>query len=102
VVFQWQPAAPLPEGAFYEVVAWLPGQGPADARGLAAPTAKTSASVNLDVMSSSGARTASELTWTVVIVRTDPYQRLTDASAGEARRLIYGGPPPTQPVKPRG
>jgi HlyD family secretion protein len=102
VVFQWQAGSPLPEGAYYEVVAWLPGQGPADAQGIAAPTTKTSASVNLDVMSASGQFTANELTWTVVVVKKDPYQRLTDPGAGEARRLVYGGPPPTQPAKPRG
>jgi hypothetical protein len=102
VVFRWQAATPLPEGAFYEVIGWLPGQGPGDATGLAAPTTKTSASVNLDVMTQAGQFAANELTWTVVVVRKEPYQRLTDAAAGEARRLVYGGLPPTPFPKPRG
>jgi HlyD family secretion protein len=101
VVFGWEAAAPLPEGALYEVAAWWPGQGPADAQGIAAPTTKTSASVNLDVMVKSGQLVANDLTWTVVIVRKDPYQRLTAADAGEARRLTWAGPDPTPLPKPK-
>lgn len=100
-VFRWQAASPLPEGAFYEVVAWWAGQGPADAQGIAAPTTKTSASVNLDIMASSGQLVSNELTWTVIVVRKDPYQRLTSADAGEARKLTWGGPPPTSVPKPK-
>jgi HlyD family secretion protein len=101
VVFRWQSVTPLPEGAFYEVVAWWPGQGPADAQGIAAPTTKTNASVNLEVMVQAGQLVANELTWTVVVVRKDPYQRLTAADAGEARRLTWSGPDPTPLPKPK-
>lgn len=101
VVFRWQPASPLPEGAYYEVVAWWPGQGPGDARGIAAPTTKTTASVNLDVMAQAGQLAANEMTWTVIVVRKEPYQRLTSADAGEARTLTWGGPPPTELPKPK-
>jgi HlyD family secretion protein len=101
VVFRWQPQSPLPEGALYEVVAWWPGQEPADAQGIAAPTAKTSASINLDIMADAGQMAANEFTWTVVVVQKDPYQRLTAADAGEARLLSWGGPKPTPIPKPK-
>ena len=49
VLFRWQPTGPLPPGTAYEIVAWGRNEDPANALGIAAPTAETSLAVNLDM-----------------------------------------------------
>ena len=76
-------------------------RGPERGRGLAAPTTKTSASVNIDIMSSTGLLEDSQFKWTVLVVRKDPYVRLTQAEADQVRLLVSAGPGPTQLPKPK-
>ena len=89
ITFAWQAAQPLPNGAAYEVVAWEPGQSPSSARGLAAPTTDTSLQIDLAVPYNLGVFQTPELSWTVVIVQTAPYQRLTLPDSSPARTLRY-------------
>jgi pilus assembly protein CpaE len=105
VTFLWQPAGPLPAGAGYEVVWWNVGEDPAAARGIAPPTTGTSLVANLDVLYQSGQLTSSRLYWTVLVVRTSPYQRLTQPGASTSRVIVIpassggggGGPSPPKP-----
>ncbi len=101
VLFKWQPGGPLPAGASYEVVWWGADEGPADARGLAPATTKTQASVNVDLMVSSGQLSGDRFYWTVIVVRKEPYARLTQPAASGARLLVWAGPLPTPPPKPK-
>ncbi len=102
VVFRWQPTGPLPSGAAYEVVWWAVDEDPLTARGLAEPITDTALSINLDVLSSSGQFRRPELYWTVLIVQTTPYTRLTQPSQGGARLLFYTPPVVPPPPPPRG
>jgi multidrug resistance efflux pump len=102
VVFRWEPAGPLPQGGLYEVVAWPADAQPAVAQGLAPATTRTRASVNLDLMASADELTGGRLFWTVIVVRQDPYQRLTEPTGAGARLLVWAGPAPTAPPKPKG
>lgn len=99
VLFAWSPAAALPSGAAYEVVWWFPGQDPATATGMAAPTAETSLQVNLDALYESGAFAAPQFFWTVLVVQPDPYVRLTAPSLSPAHQFVYdtGGVPLLKP-----
>lgn len=106
VEFSWAPAGELPPGTGYEVVLWNPGEDPAAARGVAPPTAGNSLRANLNVMSQAGLFSGSQFNWTVLVVRTDPYQRLTQPAAGPSHTLFYqgapsdgdsGAPPPPKP-----
>ncbi len=106
VTFRWTPTGPLPAGAAYEVVWWNPNEAPDAARGLAAPVTATSLSADLSVLYQSGAFTGSEVFWTVLIVRENPYVRLTSPSGSERSALYYspgsgepgpGGEPPPPP-----
>lgn len=101
IVFKWQAGGPLPAGAAYEVVWWTPAEGPQDARGLAPATTKLQASVNFDLMQSSGQLSGDRFYWTVIVVRTQPYQRLTQPTAAGARLVVGAPPPPTAPPKPK-
>ncbi len=89
ITFAWQAAQPLPAGAAYEVVAWETGQPPSSARGLAAPTTDTSLPIDLAVPYSLGVFKTAELSWTVLIVQTSPYQRLTLPDGSPTRTLRY-------------
>jgi pilus assembly protein CpaE len=102
VDFVWQPADSLPDGAGYEVVWWNKGENPANARGIAPPIRETSLAANLDVLDASGQLVGSEVYWTVLIVRTAPYVRLTQPEASPARLLIYQhGSSSTAPAPPK-
>jgi hypothetical protein len=104
--FTWAPAGELPPGTGYEVVLWNPGEDPAAARGVAPPTAGTSLRVNLDVVSQAGLFNGPQFNWTVLIVRADPYERLTGPAASPSHTFTYqaasgggdsGAPPPPKP-----
>ncbi|MCS6845613.1 MAG: hypothetical protein NZ528_15045 [Caldilineales bacterium] len=94
VSFTWASTAPLPEDVAYEVVWWVEGQDPASARGVAPPTRDTHLSINLDVMYQANLFGAGNVYWAVILVRPDPYTRLTLPTAGQGRRLVYQPPPP--------
>jgi pilus assembly protein CpaE len=105
VKFRWEPSSPLPTGAAYEVVMWNSGENPASARGVAAPTTDTSLTADLDAVYGLGLIKGGETFWTVLIVRTNPYVRLSQPSGAGARMLNYqapggepGGEPPPPPV----
>jgi len=105
VTFRWEPSGPLPAGAAYEVVMWNSGEDPASARGVAATTADTSLTVDLDALDGAGLLKRGETFWTVLIVKTDPYVRLSQPAEARARPLIYqasggGGGGPVEPPKP--
>lgn len=87
MTFAWQPAQPLPAGAAYEVVAWEAGQAPNSARGLAAPTTDSSVQIDLAVPYGLGVFKTTDLFWTVLIVQTSPYERLTLPDGSPARTL---------------
>ena len=105
VTFTWQPAGLLPPGAAYEVVWWNKGEDPSAARGFAPPTTGSSLTTNLDVLYGTGVIHGPDLYWTVLVVNTSPYRRLTAPNATNAGLLVYGptsaggggAPPPPQP-----
>jgi len=99
VLFRWLPAGRLPAGAAYEVVWWNQDEHPSLARGIAPPTTSLSLAANLDVLYHSNQIKGASLYWTVLVVQTSPYARLTQPGASEGRRLIYQ--PPGEPPKPR-
>lgn len=104
VAFAWQPTGPLPAGAAYEVVWWNDGEDPAAARGIAPPTTEAQLSADLNVLYTSGQIKTSLLRWAVLIVRTQPYARLTQPSLAASSTLVYQAPssaPPPTPVPPR-
>jgi len=106
VAFKWQSASPLPLGAAYEVVVWNSGEDPTTARGVAATTADTTLTADLNALYSAGLLKAGETFWTVLIVQADPYVRLSQPAVSSARTLIYqapggdGGGPAGPPPKP--
>jgi pilus assembly protein CpaE len=103
VTFRWQPAGPLPAGAAYEVVGWNAGEDPASARGMAAPTQDTTLTADLDALYNSGLFKGTDLYWSVIIVQTQPYARLTQPAERSPQLLIYvapsggGSAPPPKP-----
>jgi len=104
VTFVWQPGGPLPTGAAYEVVWWNAGEDPAAARGIAATTTETSLTANLDPLYTSAQLRSTDFYWTVIVVQTSPYVRLTQPAQSAAQHLNYaspsGGEQPAPP-KPR-
>ena len=110
VTFSWQPTGLLPPGAAYEVVWWNKGEDPSAARGFAPPTTGSSLTTNLDVLYGTGLIHGPDLYWTVLVVNTSPYRRLTAPNATNAGLLVYGpastgddgggGAPPPPPPKP--
>jgi hypothetical protein len=103
VTFTWQPAAALPPGTAYEVVTWNLGEDPSAARGVAATTTGTQLTADLDALYNFGQVRSGEIYWTVLIVRTEPYERVIQPSAGNARPLAYqppSGGPDTTPEPP--
>ena len=106
VIFRWQPAGPLPAGAAYEVVGWNAGEDPASARGIAAPTQDTALTADLDALYNSGLFKGTDFYWSVIIVQTQPYVRLTQPAESGPQLLIYvspsggGGPAPPPPPTP--
>jgi len=105
VTFSWQPAGSLPPGTAYEVVWWNSGEDPANARGIAATTTATSLSADLVVLPNSGQLTGTDIYWTVIIVQTQPYVRLTQPGKSVPQLLVYrppssGGAAPVPP-KPK-
>ncbi len=89
VSFQWQPTAPLPAGTGYEVVWWNDGEDPLSARGIAPPVTTFSLDANLDVLYNAGQFKSSDIFWTVLVVTTNPYVRLTQPDASVASKLVY-------------
>jgi pilus assembly protein CpaE len=92
VAFRWETNNPLPEGAAYEVVMWNSGEDPGTARGIAAPTLETSLTGDLDGAYDLGLIQQGETFWTVLIVQTDPYLRLSKPDEAGARMLTYQAP----------
>jgi hypothetical protein len=92
VQFAWQPHGRLPVGAAYEVVWWNPGENPANARGIAATTAETSLTANLDSLYATGQFPGRDHYWTVIVVQTSPYVRLMQPTQGAAQLLTYDAP----------
>lgn len=100
VFFTWLPTGPLPEDAAYEVVWWVEGQDPSTARGLAPPTRDTILSINLDVMYQANLLGSGNVYWAVIVVRPDPYTRLTSPTVGQTRRFVYQPSVPPPPPSP--
>ncbi len=100
VQFEWLPAGPLPEGAGYEVVWWNPDEPPDAARGLAPPTQASSQELNIDALFLSNQVPSGRLFWTVLIVRLQPYARLTQPGQSPQHRLVYAAEAPVAPVVP--
>ncbi len=104
VKFAWQPVGPLPSGAAYEVVWWNTDEDSTNARGIAATTTETSLTANLDYLYSSGQARSKDFYWTVIVVQTTPYARLTQPAQSGPQLLTYassagGAPsPPTNPL----
>lgn len=90
MTFRWQGAGPLPPGAAYEVVVWNEDEPPDAARGVAAPTRDESLVADLDAPAISDNFHGTALFWTVLVVRTDPYVRLTAPGASPAGKMYYG------------
>jgi len=90
----------LPSGTAYEIVAWGRSELPAGAVGIAAPTIETSLAVNLDMVYP-GLLKTSEINWTVLVVQTQPYERLTQPESSNWHALNYrlpsGSAPPPKP-----
>jgi serine/threonine-protein kinase len=83
IEFKWQPVSSLPAGAAYEVVWWGQDESPASARGVAPAVLDTSLRIYVSVMVDRPRR----VYWTVLVVNTSPYQRLTQPADNEARPL---------------
>ncbi len=98
--FEWLPTGPLPAGAGYEVVWWNPEEPPEAARGLAPPTQANLLELNIDSLFSSGQVPGGRLFWTVLIVRSAPYARLTQPAQSPQHRFIYAGEAPVAPAQP--
>ena len=89
ITFRWQPSGPLPPGAGYEVVWWNPDEPPQAARGLAAPTQETSLQANIDVLFTSNQAPGGRIFWTVLVVRENPYVRLTQPETSQQHFFVY-------------
>jgi pilus assembly protein CpaE len=104
VTFSWRPTGALPAGAAYEVVIWYPNEDPSAARGVAPPTTDSALKVDLNGLYNFGQLKSGDFFWTVLVVRTNPYVRLTAPTAANARKLNYqppgGGGPSAAPTKP--
>ena len=92
VTFRWFPTGPLPPGASYEVVWWNGDEPAASARGIAAPTSGYALEADVDALPRSGLLHGSRVLWTVLIVRTNPYVRLTDPARSEFGEILYSPP----------
>ena len=92
VTFRWFPTGPLPPGASYEVVWWNSDEPAASARGIAAPTSGYALQADLDYLVRSGQLRGSRLLWTVLVVQTNPYVRLTTPGRSELGELLYSSP----------
>ena len=103
VTFRWLPTGPLPAGAGYEVVWWNSDEPAASARGIAPPTNTNSLEANLDPLAGSGQFHGSQLFWTVLVVQTSPYVRLTTPGGSELGEMYYtpSGGPPGVPAPPK-
>lgn len=88
VQFVWLPTSVLPAGALYEAVVWSPEQDPNQAWGIAPPVLTQSLWLNVDDLLRSGRFREGSLYWTVLVVRQDPYQRLTLPGDSERRYLV--------------
>jgi len=90
VTFEWQPSEPLPADALYEVVMWNEGDDAnTTAFGVADVTTGTSLIADLDYQKSQGYIKNTSLYWTVLVIRTNPYHRLTMPTESVTRKLIY-------------
>lgn len=98
--FEWLPTGPLPAGAGYEVVWWNPDERPEMARGLAPPSQANSLELSIDSLFLSNQAPGGRLFWTVLIVRLQPYARLTQPAQSPQHRFIYAAEVPAAPVPP--
>ncbi len=100
--FEWLPTGPLPAGAGYEVVWWNPDERPEMARGLAPPVQGNTLELNIDALFLSNQVPSGRMFWTVLIVRLQPYARLTQPAQSPQHRFIYAAEvPPAPPPPPR-
>jgi hypothetical protein len=76
---------------------WNSGEDPASARGVAATTTDMSLTADLDAAYNLGLIKAGEALWTVLIVRTNPYTRLSQPAASNPRILVYQPEAPSEP-----
>lgn len=79
----------MADGAAYEVVIWARDEDPNQARGIAPPTLTQSLNLDVDVLFESGQFIDGTLFWTVLVVQTEPYLRLTQPADSPQRLLIY-------------
>ena len=88
--FEWTASFPLQSGLGLEVVFWRPGQDPLlNGFGLAAPSTTGGVDVNLGALDSNPSHPLEpgEYLWGVILVRTEPYERIQ--AFGEGRTISY-------------
>lgn len=85
-IFRWTPNFTPSPGTAFELVFWRPGEDPlASGFGLAAPTTESSVTADLDALDDVlGDRldNGDEYRWGVLLVRTDPYTRVSYLGGG--------------------
>lgn len=87
VEFRWQEAGPLPAGAAYEVVWWRENESPVEARGFAEPVSDATLTVDLNAWYDR--EQVRRFYWTVIVVRRNPYARLTNLADSPSRVLAF-------------
>ena len=84
-IFRWNANFTPTPGTAFEMVFWRPGEDPlASGFGLAAPTTDTSVTPDLDVLDDvlGGRLDNGQYVWGVLLVQTDPYQRIAYLGGG--------------------
>jgi hypothetical protein len=92
--FRWETSFVPPEGQGFELVFWKEGQNPlATGFGLAAPTAGTSITVDLNDLDSrlGDLLEPGEYRWGLLLVQTSPYQRLDFFESSQIFRFYREG-----------
>ena len=97
VTFTWQPDSPLLPGTAYEVVWWNRNEDPNSARGIAATTTAPSLTADVEVLYDSGQATSNQIFWTVLVVRNNPYTRLTKPSESVRHMITHADAPAGAP-----
>jgi len=92
VTFRWFPTGPLPPGASYEVVWWNGDEPAASARGIAPPTSGYALEADVNALGRTGQLHGSRVLWTVLVVQTSPYARLTSPDRSEVGEIFYQPP----------
>ena len=92
--FRWETTFVPPEGQGFELVFWKEGQHPlASGLGLAAPTTGTSISVDLTDLDArlGNLLEPGEYRWGLLLVRTEPYERLQFFGSSQVFRFSREG-----------